>query len=188
MPNAFIADQAQRLLPPVAEVVDLGCGEGRNTLFLARQGHIVTAVDYAIVGLAKTQRLARAEGLTIESVQADVTEWHPDRQWDAVVIAFLHLRPADRPWLYQLIQRILRPGGLLIAEWFQPDQVLQGYRTGGPRSVDMLISLDELHRYFAPSGTLEAAEVVRPLEEGPYHKGEAAGVQFVWEKPEGLSQ
>ena len=182
-PNAFIADQAERRLPPDAVVIDLGAGEGRNALFLARRGHPVTAVDYSRVGLDKARRLAEAQHLEIETVQTDITRWHPARQWDAVVIAFLHLSPQDRPRLYELIQHLLRPGGLLIAEWFHPDQVTQGYQSGGPRSVAMLITLDELRRHFPSPGILVAEQTIRPLEEGPHHRGSAAVVQFVWEKP-----
>lgn len=181
-PNAFIATQTQRHLSPTTAILDLGAGEGRNALFLARRGHPVTAVDYASVGLDKAHRLAEAEGLAIETIQADVTQWRPTRQWEAVVIAFLHLPAQDRPRLYDLIQHLLHPGGLLIAEWFHPEQI--GYKTGGPRSVEMLISLDELRRHFSAPGILLAEKTVRVLETGPYHKGEAAVVQFVWKKPE----
>ncbi len=184
VPNAFVADQARHRLLVPTHVADLGSGEGRNALFLARQGHTVTAVDYADVGLSKTQRLARAEGLTVETLQADIAHWRPDRQWEAVVIAFLHLPPADRPHLYTLIQHILQPGGFLIAEWFHPNQVIDNYQTGGPRSAEMMISLEELHQHFDTAGVVSAAEVVRTLEESRHHKGQAAVVQFVWQKPQ----
>ena len=48
-------------MPPHAKVLDLGCGEGRNALFLAKHGCVVTAVDISVSGIQKLQHLAASE-------------------------------------------------------------------------------------------------------------------------------
>jgi SAM-dependent methyltransferase len=180
-PNAFLAAQANRL-PTGAEVIALGAGEGRNAVYYARQGFTVTAADYAERGLAKTRRLAEKAGVSVETIAVDVTTWRPERPWDAVLIAFLHLPPADQPTLYRLIPKLLRPGGRLIATWFRPEQRTEGYTSGGPPRPEMMVTPAELEDYFSRGTTemLETPEVT--LDEGTHHRGPAAVVHFVWRK------
>lgn len=182
-PNAFLAEVAGHYLPPGAEVVELGSGEGRNAVWLARQGYRVTAVDYAGAGLAKTVRLAEEAGVPVEVIRADVVGWTPERTWDAVVMTFLHLPPAQRPALYALVRRILRPGGYLLAEWFHPAQRLEGYTSGGPPDPAWMVTADELRRHFAPEGIRLLEDATPELNEGPGHRGPAATVRLVWQQP-----
>lgn len=178
-PNAFIEAQSYRLDPP-AKVLELGAGEGRNAVWLARQGHETTVLDYAEGGLRKARRLAEEHDVSIETIHADVTEWMPERQWDAVITTFLHLPPDARPLLYDTIRRSLRPDGLLVAEWFRPEQILRGLPSGGPPSETLMVTTDELEQHFSAEGIelLEEDEV--QLEEGTYHRGLAAVVRIVW--------
>ena len=184
-PNKFIEREARRL-PQGASVLALGAGEGRNAVFLAGQGFDVTALDYSEAGLIKTRHLATERGVRVETVQADVTSWTPKRVWDAVVIAFLHLPAPHRPALYQSIQQALRPGGLLIAEWFHPRQRAEGYESGGPPAKSMMIGPEELKKHFAPaSGEALLCEVTeQALNEGTHHQGPAAVTHFIWQREE----
>ena len=60
------------LLPPGARVLDLGCGEGRDSVFFAQRGFNVTGVDVARSGLAKAERLARGRGVRVRWVCGDI--------------------------------------------------------------------------------------------------------------------
>lgn len=180
-PNIFVQAQS-RALAPASTVLELGGGEGRNAVWLARQGHRVTMLDYAAVGLEKARRLAEEHAVELETIEADVTTWRPDRRWDAVVVTFLHLPSADRPRLYAAMQEAVRPGGRIIGEWFRPEQVTEGYRSGGPPDVDLLIGVDELKQHFDADGIRILNEAVAALDEGPGHQGDAAVVRFVWER------
>lgn len=181
-PNAFIEAQATRI-PPGSDVLELGAGEGRNVLFLARQGHRVTLVDFSAAALAKATEQAGAAGpeIEIQTVQADVTTWTPPRRWDAVVVAFLQLLPAQRPRLYALMRRVLRPGGVALGVLFRPAHVLNGY-PAGPPTLDRMVSADELRRAFG-EGLVLCEEVTTTLDEGPHLQGPAAVVRFVYEVP-----
>lgn len=182
-PNTFVTEEAGRI-PAGAEVLDLGAGEGRNAVWLAEQGFRVTALDFAEAGLAKTRALAAERGVTVETVLADAAFWTPERPWDAVVCTFLHLRLGERLRLYTAIQAALRPGGLLLAEWFRPEQRTDGYTSGGPPTLDLLTKPRELRQHFIWGEILmcEPAEVT--LNEGPFHQGPAATVRFIFRKGE----
>jgi SAM-dependent methyltransferase len=186
-PNDFVEEAAATWLTEPQAVLDLGVGEGRNAVHLARQGHTVTAVDYAVEGLRKTERLAEEVGVDVETMQADVRDWRPARTWDAVVVTFLHLAPDERPALYALLRRCLRPGGLLIAEWFRPEQRTEGYTSGGPPDVDMMVTTGELREHFGEAGIEKLTEAEPMLDEG-MHEGPGATVQFVWRRPEDDAQ
>ena len=181
-PNDFVETAADRWLSEPQDVLALGAGEGRNAVFLARRGHAVTALDYAEEGLRKTRRLAAMAGVEVETIQADVRDWAPERAWDAVVVTFLHLPSEERAQLYDLIQECLRPGGALVAEWFRPEQRTEGYASGGPPDPAMMVTGHELREHFGEDG-IEHLEVAEPMLEEGMHRGPAATVRFAWRSP-----
>lgn len=181
-PNDFIASVASDWTG-ARDVVDVGAGEGRNAVYLAAQGHRVRAVDYSDAGLAKTRRLASEAGVDVETQHADVRSWHPDSRWDAVVTTFLHVDPDDRSGLYDALKRAARPGGIVVAEWFRPEQITDGYDSGGPPRVEMMISEEELREHFQAGGRIVVLQDATPfLEEGAHHHGPAATVRLIWQK------
>lgn len=182
-PNVFISEQASSF-PPGASVVDLGSGEGRNAVWLAAQGFRVTAIDYSAAGLEKTRATAEAAGVHVETVHADLAYWRPDRQWDAAVCTFLHMRLGERLHFYTSVQAALRPGGLFVAEWFRPEQRTMGYTSGGPPTVDYLIKPAELEQNFRWGHIRHCEPADITLAEGTYHQGPAAVIRFVFEKGE----
>lgn len=182
-PNAFLKAHVEHL-PEEASVIELGAGEGRNAVWLATQGFDVTVADYSHVGLMKARKLAEAHGVSIETEHADVTTWVTDQTYDAVIVTFLHVPPPDRAVLFQLMRKLARPSGWIIAEWFRPAQVTEGYTSGGPPKPELMITADMLKTAFA-SGTFHVLEeVTTVLREGPYHQGEAAVVHMVWQAPQ----
>ncbi len=117
-------------LPP-GRALDLGAGEGRNTLWLAQQGWRVTAVDFSRTGLAKAQRRARANGLDIDCVHADLREHEPPVQaFDLVLIAFVHPLPDQRPAIFRRAADAVAHGGHLLAVGRDLSDCGSGY--GGP--------------------------------------------------------
>lgn len=102
-----------------ARVLDIGCGQGRDALFIARRGHHVTGVDLSTAGIAQLLEDARSEGLMIEGVVADLSAYEPGEQYDVIVIdRTLHmLDAAVRLQLLARLCRAVRSGGyLLIAD------------------------------------------------------------------------
>lgn len=76
--------EVMKLLPPTRplRVLDVGCGEGKDAVFFARNGYDVTAFDIAESGLAKAQRLADACGVQINLIHADLLTFRPDGEYD----------------------------------------------------------------------------------------------------------
>jgi hypothetical protein len=80
-------------------------------------------------------------------------------------------------------RNLTRPGGLVIAEWFHPDQRTQGYTSGGPSQPEMMMDVAEVRTAFAEWHVLECRSRVRPLDEGDGHQGDGVVTQLVAQKP-----
>ena len=119
------------LLAPAAHVLDVACGHGRHTRWLAAAGHAVTAVDRDATLLAPLAGLA----LTLQAdLEAD--PWPlPGRQFDAVVVTNYLWRP-----LFPALKAAVAPGGLLIYETFALAQAA----VGRPRRPEFLLRPGEL--------------------------------------------
>jgi 2-polyprenyl-3-methyl-5-hydroxy-6-metoxy-1,4-benzoquinol methylase len=180
-PNEFLVNMLDKL--PDGRVLCLGEGEGRNAVWLAQQGHEVTAVDSSEVGLAKAQRLADARGTKITTVHADLADFEIEPQhWDAIVSIFCHLPPNLRRDVHRQCVRGLRPSGMMLLEAYTPEQL--NYRTGGPPSAELMMDADSLRGEFAGLALLHLQECVRAVHEGTFHDGPGAVVQLLARKPE----
>lgn len=178
-PNDFLAEQLPQLRSPVLSLAE---GEGRNAVFLAEHGHDVLGVDISAAGLAKAQRLAAERGVTIRTEQADLAQWQPPQAaFGSVVSIFAHLPPAVRAQLYPRIEAALAPGGLLLMEAYAEGQLQRD--TGGPKDVDMLMSVDKLRAELPGLEPLLLREIERDVHEGQGHTGRAVVVQFIARKP-----
>jgi SAM-dependent methyltransferase len=127
-PDATVAEHAtalQRSLPPLRggeplRALDLGCGEGRNTLWLATHGWHVTALDFSRVGIDKGRtlaaRLSRSARGRIDWHCADVTAPGavPDGHFDLVLLTYLHLPPPQRRAVLLRAAAAVAPEGALL--------------------------------------------------------------------------
>ena len=180
-PNDFLAAHAGMIDGPVLSLAE---GEGRNAVFLARRGLQVRGVDSSAVGLAKAQRLAAEHGVAIDTTVADLAGYLPERgHYAAVVSVFAHLPSAVRAQLYPRVEQALRPGGLVLLEAYAEGQLARD--TGGPKDLDMLMSVDKLRTAFPSLEPLLLREVERDVHEGCGHTGRAQVVQFIGRKPAG---
>ena len=99
-------------IPRNGSALDIAAGSGRVALWLAARGLEVTAVDISSVGLELVLQSAKAKGVHIESLRADLeVDPLPDGPFD--VITCFHYRQVD---LFPFIRERLRFGGVLIAE------------------------------------------------------------------------
>lgn len=175
-PNDFLVEALPRLTR--GRALSLGEGEGRNAMFLARNGFEVTAVDASSVGLAKARARAEAEGLAITTVHADLATWRPAAEhFDVVVAIFCHLPPALRREVHRAALAALRPGGAVVIEAYTPAQIAHG--TGGPKDPSLLYTLDALREDLAGADLEVAVERERVIHEGALHDGVSAVVQVL---------
>jgi 2-polyprenyl-3-methyl-5-hydroxy-6-metoxy-1,4-benzoquinol methylase len=180
-PNTFLAEVAARL-PKGGQVLCLGEGEGRNAVWLAKQGFQVTGIDASAVGLAKAARWAAEQGVTIETVHANLVDADlGESRWDGVVSIFCHLPPALRKQVHRQVVRALRPGGVLLLEAYTPRQLEFG--TGGPPNAEMMMDLVSLGDELSGLSIEHGSELVREVHEGRFHFGTGAVVQLIASKP-----
>src|SRR5438034_354827 len=108
--------------PPIGEALDLGCGEGRNSLLLARYGYHVQAVDSSSQGIQKLEKYAHSQGLdNINSEVADVrtvqltTNFYDDI---LTVTIIYHITEAEGKKVEESIINAIKPGGFVFIEAF----------------------------------------------------------------------
>ncbi len=103
-----------RLIPERGRVLDIGVGQGRNALFLARRGAFVVGIDSSSVGVEATRRAAEADGLDLELRRGDIMEFEAGAEsFDAVLaLGIIPLLPRDDvDTLFRRVDRWLKPGG-----------------------------------------------------------------------------
>jgi 2-polyprenyl-3-methyl-5-hydroxy-6-metoxy-1,4-benzoquinol methylase len=181
-PNQYLRAQAS-LLTPGGRVLCVADGEGRNSVWLARQGLRVDAFDISEVGVAKARRLAADSGVAVDYSVADCDHWAwPAATYDAVVAIFVQFAdPPMRDRLFANMVRSLKPGGLLVLQGYTPRQL--EYKTGGPPIVSHLYTEALLRASFAALDLIELREYEAELTEGTQHRGRSALIGLVARKP-----
>jgi len=113
--NAPLAEIAAALSP--GRALDLGCGEGGDTLWLAAHGWQVLGVDISETALSRAATEAAVRGLTdhVRFVQTNLSETFPEGTFDLVSAQFLQsLVRLDRERIFTAAVGAVAPGGVLI--------------------------------------------------------------------------
>ena len=177
-PNEWLREQAH-LLPPRGRVLCVADGEGRNSVWLARQGFQVDAFDVADLAVDKARAFAQREGVSVNFAVADCDgfAW-PEAAYDGVAAIFVQFAdPPMRARLFERIVRSLKPGGVLLLQGYTPKQL--EYRTGGPPILSHLYTSDLLLAGFADLSIIELREYEAEIHEGQGHSGRSALVGLV---------
>ncbi len=181
-PNAFVVRESARFAPS-SRILSAADGEGRNSIWLAEQGHHVTAFDLSPVAVDKASSWAQERGVSVDFHVASVDEWDwvPSR-FDAVVAIFVQFAdPALRERLFCGLWRTLKPGGLLCVQGYAVKQL--EYGTGGPGRADHLYTPELLRELLPEADWLLLQEHEATLQEGTGHVGRSALVDAVARKP-----
>ena len=158
-------------------------GEGRNSVWLARQGFQVDAFDISDVGLAKARKLAASAGVSVNYQLADCDgfAW-PAAAYDGVAAIFVQFADPDlRKRLFGHMIASLKPGGTLILQGYTPKQL--EYKTGGPSAVSHLYTEPMLREAFSELEIIELREYETELSEGSGHHGRSALIGMVARRP-----
>lgn len=178
-PNEFLEANASSI--PKGKVLSLAEGEGRNAVFLAKQGYSVTAVDASLVGLEKAKKLADDNGVSVEFIHADLRDYDFGKnQWDGIVSIFCPIPSSFRKQLYKKLESGLKKNGVFLLEAYTPEQLKHG--TGGGNSIDLMQSKESLSRELAGLTFKHLVELEREVIEGIYHTGTGAVVQAIASK------
>ena len=81
---------------PGVQVLDLGCGQGRDALLFARAGCSVLGLDVSSVGVGQMRDAAQREGLDVRGVVGDLLSFEPTAEYDVVILdRVLHMLDSD---------------------------------------------------------------------------------------------
>lgn len=153
VPDDWLVKHVTRRTPGVA--LELACGLGHNAIWLANQGWKVDAVDVSPVGLTLAEDFAkRVRRSTVSWIAADLDEFEPRAEAYDLVLVFRFL---DRSHVPELIERALRPGGLLVYETFSQGQMTRA--DNHLRSADFTLASNELPVLFPKLTVVEYEEV-----------------------------
>lgn len=120
-PNAQLVAEASALTPGTA--LDVGCGEGGDVLWLARQGWRVTGADFSAHGLARAARHVADAGLAdqVDWWQVDARAFDAaGRTWDLVTTHFLHPPDGGMVEVVRRLATAVAPGGHLLVVGHSP--------------------------------------------------------------------
>ncbi len=102
------------------KVLDIGGGEGRNALYLAKQGYEVSVVDLSSVGIENLRQAAQQAGVKISTKVADVTEGEIEENFDGVLMSFVlhHMNKETVERLIKNVQQHTNENGVHIIATF----------------------------------------------------------------------
>lgn len=108
----FLSDH----LPSAAHILDVGCGQGRDAVWLAKAGHRVTGIDPSSVGITQLRQIAAQTGLPITAIVADVESYVPNDTFDCILFdRTLHMLEKDaRTDGFHMLIAALRPDGIVV--------------------------------------------------------------------------
>lgn len=184
-PNVFFKE-ALAAIEVKGTVLLAAEGEGRNAVYVAKQGWKVKAFDQSEEAKNKALSLATQQEVVLDYIVSDIESLSYEREsMDALVLIYAHFPKEVRQAYHQKLSQYLKVGGLLIMEAFEKKHLEKqrvNTKVGGPNQIDMLYSLEELREDFLGFDFLLLEETDTLLNEGIYHQGEARVVRLIAKK------
>ncbi len=122
-PSRFLTEHIGfiKTLCPGRTALDIACGEGRNSVFLAHHGFKVTGLDISEAGIDKACKWMESEGLRIDFRVADLERYEFTGTYDLIINFNFLLRD-----LIPKEVQALNPGGVLVFDTILDAPTLQG--------------------------------------------------------------
>jgi SAM-dependent methyltransferase len=169
-PNAFLMEIVKTRKPGTA--LDVGMGQGRNSVWLAQQGWQVTGFDPAEKAVALALENAKRVGVTLKTeIKGMETFDIGENRWDLILLSYVGGR--EMP---DVFQRALKPGGILVVEAFHRDATKN--RPIGPAVV---FDTGELPALFKQ---LRVVRYEEPVADADFGQNRVRLVRYCGERPE----
>ena len=139
-PVAFLREHIDVL--PRGKALDIAMGEGRNAVFLAKNGFEVDGCDISETAIKKALELAREMQVDIHAFAADLETYRLPENTYNVISCFYYLQRD----LFAQIKDALKPGGMVIYETYTTENLDRGF--DGPKNKDYLLQPNELLHAF----------------------------------------
>ena len=178
-PNQILVERAG-LIDPSSITLEIACGQGRNSFFLARNGMTVHALDQSVEAVRQVKAVAEKEGLAIRTIHSGFADLQPEATGYGAILVFgliPDLKRDDVAALVTTVEKVLAPKGLLFITAFGTwDPAFENHqREWTEDSENSFCSLDGVVRTYLEPGELVALfpglEVIHFWEGlGPEHR------------------
>ena len=181
----FGKNPAQALLRHEKHLVSNGTtlviadGEGRNSVYLAKQGFKVTATDSSIVAHHKAKSLAVSENVRVNYKLEDLfnINW-TEKSYDNIVgICFQFIPKNLIDTVLMGLRSATKQGGTLLIHGYTPQQI--EYGTGGPKDKSLMYTKNTFTNLFHESEIFKLEEYEATINEGVGHNGRSAMIDFI---------
>lgn len=141
LPNGHLIVEAAELSP--GRALDVGCGHGAETLWLAAHGWQVTAMDFSPAALAHGRSMAEAAGADIAEridwIEGDIATWAVERdRYDLVVCLYVHVAGSVEDMVSRMANGVA-PGGTLLLVGHRPIDPLTGAATAAANQTQVSV-------------------------------------------------
>ena len=144
-PNEFLKDEIKKITP--GKAMFIGDGEGRNSVYTARLGWEVEAIDISDVAKRKAEKLADEYEVKINYIVDDAIKYdYSNQKYDAVIIIYFHVEKDQRKEFDQKIINSMKPNGKIILLVYEEEHLKNC--NGGPSDPDLLYSLSDIAENF----------------------------------------
>jgi 2-polyprenyl-3-methyl-5-hydroxy-6-metoxy-1,4-benzoquinol methylase len=169
-PNAFLMEIARTRKP--GNALDVGMGQGRNGIWLAQQGWDVTGFDPAEKAVALARETARKLGVNLKTEVKRTEDFDfGERRWDLILLSYVGGRE-----MTDIVQRALKPGGVLVIEGFHRDAT-----KSGPIGAAVVFDTGELPPLFPQ---LRVVRYEEPVADADFGQIRVRVVRYCGERPE----
>lgn len=156
--------------------LDLGCGAGVFSVYLAKSGYQVTGLDFIPKALEMASQLAKGKGAQVNWVQADLLNWTPETKFDIILDSgCLHTISNKKKFKDNIVYWLATGGDFVLGHFGRRN--FWDWRPVGP----IRRSKDELEKLFAPELSLNAYDA-RVQDNVPMPVGPTVQLQSMWFK------
>ena len=165
-PNGRLVAEVAALAP--GRVLDVGCGEGADAIWLAQRGWTVTAIDISEVAICRAREASVPTGASVEWICGDVLQTRfPACSFDLVSMQYPALPKAAGAGAVRRLLATVCPGGLLLAVYHDLDDAHREHiKSRGIDAVDY-IGAEDLGRLLGEDFTIELHAVEARIDPPP---------------------
>ncbi len=168
-PSSFLVEMHSRLRP--GKLLDVGMGEGVNSVYLAQKGFSVKGFDVSSTAVEHAMALARDTGVSLEAKRVDLDLFLLGLlEYDTIVMTFF--KPPQLRYYSEIIRSLKHGGTLLVESWMieeMPEAISpeESHRDFYFRSNELLSHLRGMRILFYQEGEVGGKQIVQCLAQKP---------------------